>query len=131
MNALSQLISELEREVAPLTSAGRAGQSHRTGPGPISPFGPHFSSIPLSPLRPTIPAFLLHRDLADRFAVVAMVWGPDQRTPIHDHDGVWCVEGVFKGELEITQFEMSRFDGTHCTMTPQGCIHAGPWRRGT
>ena len=40
------------------------------------------------------------------YSVVAMTWGPGQGTPLHDHSGLWCVEGVWHGELEITQYEL-------------------------
>ena len=28
-----------------------------------------------------------------------------QSAPIHDHDGMWCVEGVWHGALEIVRYE--------------------------
>jgi len=40
--------------------------------------------------------YLLHRDPADRYSVVSFVWGPGQRTPIHDH-GTWGVIGMLRG----------------------------------
>ncbi|HEY3998666.1 MAG TPA: cysteine dioxygenase family protein [Candidatus Xenobia bacterium] len=70
--------------------------------------------------------YLVHRDPQDRFSVVAMVWGPQQKTAIHDHDGVWCVEGVYQGELDITQFDMRPLDGERLTMEPQKTVAAGP-----
>lgn len=39
---------------------------------------------------------LLHRDPQDRFSVVSFVWGPGQRTPVHDHT-VWGLVGVMRG----------------------------------
>ena len=48
---------------------------------------------------------LLHRDPTGRYAVVVMVWGPGQGTPLHDHAGLWCVECVYHGELRITSYE--------------------------
>ncbi len=27
-----------------------------------------------------------------------MTWGPGQGTPLHDHAGIWCVEGVVEGK---------------------------------
>lgn len=38
------------------------------------------------------------------YVLIAMVWGPHQGTALHDHSGVWCVEGVLQGEIEVTQF---------------------------
>ncbi|SDC10409.1 Predicted metal-dependent enzyme of the double-stranded beta helix superfamily [Cupriavidus sp. YR651] len=39
---------------------------------------------------------LLHCDSAERFSVVSFVWGPGQRTPIHDHT-VWGLIGMLRG----------------------------------
>ncbi|MCP3979839.1 MAG: cysteine dioxygenase [bacterium] len=49
---------------------------------------------------------LLHRDEKRGYSVVVMTWGPGQRTALHDHSGMWCVECVVKGELEISQFDV-------------------------
>jgi 3-mercaptopropionate dioxygenase len=44
---------------------------------------------------------LLHVSRSRRLSVVALVWLPGQRTPIHDHV-CWCVVGVYRGvEREI------------------------------
>ena len=40
---------------------------------------------------------LCNKDPADRFTAVVMTWGPGQGTPVHDHGGLWCVEGVIEG----------------------------------
>jgi 3-mercaptopropionate dioxygenase len=40
--------------------------------------------------------YLLHCDSRERFSVVSFVWGPGQRTPIHDHR-VWGLVGVLSG----------------------------------
>ena len=40
--------------------------------------------------------FLLHADSRQRFSVVSFVWGPGQRTPIHDHR-VWGLIGMLRG----------------------------------
>ena len=49
---------------------------------------------------------LLYQDSADGFVMVAMVWGAGQRTAIHDHAGVWCVEGVYEGRIQVTRFDL-------------------------
>ena len=41
--------------------------------------------------------YLLHLDPDERFCVVSFVWGPGQRTPIHDHT-VWGMVGVMRGQ---------------------------------
>ncbi len=40
------------------------------------------------------------------YTAVAMTWGPGQGTAVHDHAGIWCVEGVVEGEMEVTQYEL-------------------------
>jgi predicted metal-dependent enzyme (double-stranded beta helix superfamily) len=45
----------------------------------------------------------LHVDPAGRFSVSAMVWGPGQGTPIHDHT-VWGMVGVLHGRERCEEF---------------------------
>ena len=40
--------------------------------------------------------YLLHCDPLERFSVVSFVWGPGQKTPVHDHT-VWGLVGVMLG----------------------------------
>lgn len=39
---------------------------------------------------------LLYGDPLDRFSLVSFVWGPGQKTPIHDHT-VWGIIGMLRG----------------------------------
>ena len=55
--------------------------------------------------------YLLHCDPLERFSVVSFVWGPGQRTPIHDHM-VWGLVGMLRGR-ELCQ--------------PYRCDAAGRW----
>ena len=65
------------------------------------------------------------------YSVVAMTWGPGQGTPIHDHSGLWCVEGVWDGELEITQYELLEREGERFRFRAAGGIQAGPGSAGS
>jgi predicted metal-dependent enzyme (double-stranded beta helix superfamily) len=40
--------------------------------------------------------YLLYCDPYERFSVVSFVWGPGQRTPVHDHT-VWGLIGMLRG----------------------------------
>lgn len=40
--------------------------------------------------------YLLYLDPEERFSIVSFVWGPGQKTPIHNHE-VWGVIGVLQG----------------------------------
>jgi len=48
--------------------------------------------------------YLLYRDPAERFSVVSFVWGPGQKTPIHDHT-VWGLIGMLRGGEAERSFE--------------------------
>jgi predicted metal-dependent enzyme (double-stranded beta helix superfamily) len=60
---------------------------------------------------------LLHCDALERFSVVSFVWGPSQRTPVHNHT-VWGLIGMLRGAETSQPFE--RLDGD---LTPVGPAH--------
>ena len=62
---------------------------------------------------------LLYQDPRDRFTAVVMTWAPGQGTPVHDHGGLWCVEGVMEGEMAVTQYEVTP-DGDAFRVRPVG-----------
>jgi predicted metal-dependent enzyme (double-stranded beta helix superfamily) len=53
--------------------------------------------------------YLLHCDPLERFSVVSFVWGPGQKTPVHDHT-VWGMIGMLRG-VEMCH-EYTLVDGT-------------------
>jgi len=63
--------------------------------------------------------------------IVAMTWAPDQGTPIHDHCGLWCVEGVWQGQLEITRYELEESDGDRFRFTRYETLTAGTGSAGS
>ena len=73
----------------------------------------------------------LYRSPQHGYSVVAMTWGPGQGTPVHDHSGLWCVEGVWDGELEITQYELLETDGDRTRFRAAGGMVAGPGSAGS
>lgn len=64
----------------------------------------------------------LYRSPEHGYSIVAMSWGPGQGTPLHDHSGLWCVEGVWLGQLEITQYELLERDGERFRFRAQPCV---------
>ncbi len=65
------------------------------------------------------------------YSGIAMTRGPGQGTPIHDHAGMWCVEGVWAGTLEITPYELvEQRDGKY-RFEPRGTMNAGPGSAGS
>jgi predicted metal-dependent enzyme (double-stranded beta helix superfamily) len=73
----------------------------------------------------------LYRSPEHGYSVVAMTWGPGQGTPVHDHCGLWCVEGVWHGALEITQFELLESQGDRVRFRAAGGMQAGPGSAGS
>ena len=59
-----------------------------------------------APRRDTYARRLLHRDPAGDYTMVVMTWGPGQKTALHDHAGIWCVECVVEGNIEVAQFDL-------------------------
>ena len=51
----------------------------------------------------TYQQYLLYCDPLARFSVVSFVWGPGQKTPIHDHT-VWGLIGVLQGAERCHHF---------------------------
>ena len=49
--------------------------------------------------------YLLHCDPLERFSMVSFVWGPGQRTPVHNHT-VWGLVGVLRGAEQSAEYEL-------------------------
>lgn len=67
---------------------------------------------------------LLHRDPDGRYTAVVMTWGPGQGTALHDHAGMWCVECVVEGEMEVRQYDLVEQNGGHYRFQAQACMEA-------
>lgn len=53
--------------------------------------------------------YLLHADPQDRYSVVSFVWGPGQKTPIHNHT-VWALIGMMRGSERGERFALPQPD---------------------
>ena len=67
---------------------------------------------------------LLHRDPDGRYTAVVMTWGPGQGTALHDHAGLWCVECVVDGEMEVRQYDLVEQREDHYRFEAQACLEA-------
>jgi predicted metal-dependent enzyme (double-stranded beta helix superfamily) len=65
--------------------------------------------------------YLLYCDPASRFSVVSFVWGPGQKTPVHDHQ-VWGLIGMLRGAEDETRYTR-RANGT---LEPAGHARLSP-----
>jgi predicted metal-dependent enzyme (double-stranded beta helix superfamily) len=67
---------------------------------------------------------LVHVSADRRMSVVALVWRPGQRTPIHDHVS-WCVVGVYRGVEQETRYRLVQH-GAREHLDPVETIEAYP-----
>lgn len=74
---------------------------------------------------------LLHRSPEHSYTVVAMIWGPEQGTLLHDHAGTWCVEGVLEGEIQVTQYDLLERQDDQWHFSPQHTVNALPGEAGS
>ena len=67
---------------------------------------------------------LFHRCHRTGYTVVVMTWGPGQQTRLHDHGGMWCVECVVDGELDIIQYDLVKEAGARCRFDERDAVRA-------
>lgn len=69
---------------------------------------------------------LLYRSPEHGYVVIAMTWAPGQGTPIHDHDGMWGVEGVCHGRIEVIPQRVVAREGDAWRFQSGPVLCAGP-----
>lgn len=74
---------------------------------------------------------LLYQSPDYGYSVVAMTWSPGQGTPVHDHCGMWCVEGIWAGFLEVTQYELVQQEADRFRFESRSCLEAGKGSAGS
>lgn len=122
---LSELINRLDRSV----EAGSAEAITAAVKKDLeSVLGDRKLSLPDHFIQPRPDAYarrLLHRDPKGRYSAIVMTWGPGQGTAVHDHGGLWCVEGVVDGEIAVTQYLVQQETDGYYRVTPIGSLLAG------
>jgi 3-mercaptopropionate dioxygenase len=68
---------------------------------------------------------LLFRNDDLGYTAVVMTWSPGQRTGLHDHAGIWCVEGVVAGRMNVTRFDLIETVGDRFRFTQVEEVKAG------
>ncbi len=96
--------------------------------------GPNSNWLPPATLRPCEEHYarnLVYRDPQGRYSVIAMVWSPGQGTPVHDHGGLWVVECVYRGKIQVETFDRVRevdpktFEFSPVSTLVAGCGESG------
>jgi predicted metal-dependent enzyme (double-stranded beta helix superfamily) len=122
---LTELVARLDRSVEAgsakaITSAVKTDLEEMLGRRRLT--------LPSALMAPRPDAYarrLLHRDPEGRYSVIVMTWGPGQGTALHDHGGLWCVEGVVDGEIAVTQYLVQQDSDGYYRVTPIGSLLAG------
>ena len=122
---LSELITRLDRSVEAgtpeaITAAVKADLEYVLGQRKLT--------LPARFTEPRLDAYarrLLHRDARGRYSAIVMTWGPGQGTAVHDHGGLWCVEGVVDGEIAVTQYLVQQDPDRYYRVTPIASLVAG------
>ena len=74
---------------------------------------------------------LIHQDPADRYTLMAMVWDKGQGTALHDHAGMWCVECVYRGRIQVVSYDIQGSDEDPVVQfTKETTVFAGPGEAG-
>jgi predicted metal-dependent enzyme (double-stranded beta helix superfamily) len=85
----------------------------------------------MEPLSERYARRVLYNSPTHGYSVIAMTWGPGQGTAVHDHSGMWCVEGVWHGRLEVTLFELVDQVDDRYRFVPAGTMDAGAGSAGS
>lgn len=94
----------------------------------------HSVVLPASLLRPDPGQYLrrrIHASQQHGYQLIAMTWGPQQATPLHDHAGSWCVDCLWHGEMDIIRHDLiAQHDGLlrfSARPAQRACAGTGDW----
>jgi predicted metal-dependent enzyme (double-stranded beta helix superfamily) len=59
------------------------------------------------------------------YEALLIIWPPNHATPIHDHDGLWGMEIMLDGVLEVEAFDLSLKDHPHLVSRGTSVIGIG------
>jgi len=125
-----ELVRRLDEAMTPPDDAGRCRAVKRVLEDTFAQGTDFLEQRFLEPNPARYARRLVHKDPQDRYTVLAMVWNGGQGTPLHDHAGIWCVEGVVEGRMDVTQYDLVREEqGEDAGVAAyrfeeKGCVHA-------
>ncbi len=120
-----RLIEQLDRAVQPVDTAIVVAGVQRVLQSAIADPGIELPAVIARPLQRHYARRELYRSTRHGYSVIAMTWAPHQGTPLHDHDGLWCVDGVWQGELQVTQYELLEDQADRARFRVAGTLPAG------
>jgi predicted metal-dependent enzyme (double-stranded beta helix superfamily) len=103
---VQELVRRLDAAMAPADDAGRCRAVKQVLVDMIRPGSDFLDPRFLAPTPDRYARRLLHRDPQGRYTAIVMVWDRGQGTALHDHAGIWCVECVYQGRIQVTSFNV-------------------------
>ncbi len=126
----TRLIEQLDRAVQAGHPEAVAAAVERVLLDAIADPGIELPSVIREPVEGHYARREIYRSAEHGYSVIAMTWAPHQGTPLHDHDGLWCVDGVWQGDLQVTQYELLEEQPQRARFRVVGTIPAGPGSAG-
>jgi predicted metal-dependent enzyme (double-stranded beta helix superfamily) len=126
VHGLEELIDRLDHAVRQNTPERVTGRVKDTLERMIAARTLDLPPAMVEPLPDRYARRLLYKSAAHGYSVLVMTWGPAQVTPLHDHAGMWCVEGVLVGDIAVTQYELVEQSGERYRFRRQGTVNARP-----
>lgn len=109
MQHTSRFLSFVEDFTALVTEAGESETKiMQAGPALLAGLVERDDWLPMEFAKPHptyYQQYLLHCDPQGRFTVVSFVWGPNQKTPVHDHT-VWGLIGMLRGAERSVRYSL-------------------------
>lgn len=63
--------------------------------------------------------YLLHGSEGSAYSCLLIKWPPDHVTPLHDHGGVWGIELVIDGALQVEEYNAEAVNDEQTSLAPQ------------
>lgn len=108
-SSLAGLVTQIERGIRREDPEGSAFRTCRTLTEAVQSGGDFLPECFTVPSQDAYARRLVHA--GKDFTLMAMVWQGEQGTPLHDHDGNWVVECVYRGRVHVTNYRLTGQQG--------------------
>lgn len=120
-----QLIAGLDHAVQQATAEDITSGVQKTLEDLIQQEGLRLPNALRAPAPDSYARRLVYRSETWDYTVIAMVWGPGQGAVLHDHAGIWCVEGVLEGVIAVTPYEALEHRSDRWRFAPCDTVMSG------
>jgi len=115
---IRQIVREVENALALRESGAIVAALNTAMPALIAHYGAQLPAWAVQARRSAYRRIELHHCPVQGFQILALVWGPGQGTPVHDHRELWGIESVWQGELDVIDFAIKETAGELLRLEP-------------